>query len=69
MKNNIVVGTDFSENSINALKHATSIADKAKCNISLVWVETPGTTLGLMAENASDYRTVAEARLQEIINT
>jgi nucleotide-binding universal stress UspA family protein len=68
MKNNIVVGTDFSENSINALKHATSIADKAKCNISLVWVETPGTTLGLMAENASDYRTVAEARLQEIAN-
>lgn len=66
MKNNIVVGTDFSENSINALKHATSIADKAKCNITLIWVETPGTTLGLMAENVSDYRVIAQKRLEEI---
>ncbi|MEI6347119.1 MAG: universal stress protein [Bacteroidota bacterium] len=66
MKNNIVVGTDFSENSINALKHATSIADKAKCDITLLWVETPGTTLGLMAENITDYRIIAEKRLTEI---
>ncbi len=68
MKNNIVVGTDFSENSINALKHATSIAYKAKCDITLVWVETPGTTLGLMAENISDYRKIAEDRLAEIVS-
>lgn len=67
MKNNIVVGTDFSENSINALKHATTIADKAKCNITLVWVETPGTTLGLMAENILDYRKIAEERLANIV--
>ncbi len=66
MKNNIVVGTDFSENSINALKHATTIADKAKCNITLIWVETPGTTLGLMAENVSDYRVIAQKRVEEI---
>lgn len=66
MKNNIVVGTDFSENSINALKHATTIADKAKCDITLVWVETPGTTLGLMAENVNEYRILAEKRLKEI---
>lgn len=66
MKNNIVVGTDFSENSINALKHATTIAYKANCNITLVWVETPGTTLGLMSENILDYRKIAEERLNEI---
>ncbi len=68
MKNTIVVGTDFSENSINALKHATSIADKSKCNITLLWIETPGTTLGLMSENVLDYRQMAEKRLAEIAN-
>lgn len=67
MKNNIVVGTDFSENSINALKHATSIAFKAKCNITLLWVESPGTTLGLMSDNIFDYRKTAEDRLAEIV--
>jgi nucleotide-binding universal stress UspA family protein len=67
MKNNIVVGTDFSENSINALKHATSIADKAKCDIILVWVETPGTTLGLMSENIEEYRKIAEKKLEDIV--
>ncbi|MGI6319485.1 MAG: universal stress protein [Bacteroidales bacterium] len=35
----IIVGTDFSESSINALKHATTIADKAKCDITLIWVK------------------------------
>lgn len=68
MKNTIVVGTDFSDNSINALKHATSIADKAKCNITLLWVETPGTTLGLLSENVKEYRQIAEKRLADFAN-
>ncbi len=36
--NNLVVATDFSECSINALKHAVRVADKAQCDIYLVWV-------------------------------
>lgn len=62
----IIVGTDFSESSINALKHATTIADKAKCDITLVWVKTPGTTLGLMSENAQEYSDLANSKLVKI---
>ncbi len=62
----IIVGTDFSESSINALKHATTIADKAKCDITLIWVKTPGTTLGLLQDNINEYLQVAKDRLDQI---
>lgn len=38
MNNTILVGIDFSECSINALEHAISIAEKAKANVVMVWV-------------------------------
>lgn len=62
----IIVGTDFSESSINALKHATTIADKAKCDITLIWVKTPGTTLGLLQDNINEYLQVAKDKLDQI---
>lgn len=62
----IIVGTDFSESSINALKHATTIADKAKCDITLVWVKTPGTSLGLMADNVKEYTDLAFKKLEKV---
>ncbi|MDD2411350.1 MAG: universal stress protein [Bacteroidales bacterium] len=62
----IIVGTDFSESSINALLHATTIADKAKCDITLIWAKTPGTTLGLMSENINEYADLAEKQLIKI---
>ncbi len=37
----IVIGIDFLDSSINALKHAVSIASKAKCDILMVWVNRP----------------------------
>ncbi len=62
----IIVGTDFSASSINALMHATTIADKAKCDITLIWAKTPGATLGLMAENADEYAEMARKQLEKI---
>lgn len=62
----IIVGTDFSESSINALMHATTIADKAKCDITLIWAKTPGTTLGLMSENVNEYADLAKKQLDKI---
>jgi len=39
MNKNIVVGIDFSDNSINALEHAISIANKANMSVTMVWVD------------------------------
>ena len=62
----IIVGTDFSDSSINALMHATTIADKAKCDITLVWVKTPGASLGLMSDNLGEYVELAQKNLERI---
>ncbi|MBU2649522.1 MAG: universal stress protein [Bacteroidetes bacterium] len=37
----ILVGIDFLESSINALKHAISIANNAKCDVLMLWVHRP----------------------------
>ncbi len=39
MSKRIVVGIDFSDNSINALEHAVTIAKKANMAITMVWVD------------------------------
>jgi len=39
MSRRIVVGIDFSDNSINALKHAITIAKKADMDVTMVWVD------------------------------
>jgi nucleotide-binding universal stress UspA family protein len=36
--NNIVVAVDFSESSMNAFRHALSIAQKCKADMELIWV-------------------------------
>lgn len=36
--NNIIVGIDFSECSLNALRHAAQIAEKSGCELIMVWV-------------------------------
>jgi nucleotide-binding universal stress UspA family protein len=38
MSKKILVGIDFSECSVNALEHAITIAQKASCGITMVWV-------------------------------
>lgn len=41
MINKILVAIDFSDASINALEHALNLAEKAKADIRLVWVNKP----------------------------
>ena len=41
---NIIVGVDFSNSSLNALRHAISLALKTGADMHLVWVKTPGVT-------------------------
>ena len=42
MKQKIVIGIDFSKNSILALEHSVLIADKQNVDLHLVWVQEPG---------------------------
>ncbi len=39
---NIIVGVDFSNTSLNAMRHAVSLALKTGADMHLVWVKTPG---------------------------
>ena len=64
---NIVVGIDFSENSINSLKHAIAIALKTGAALHLVWVKTPGVTKGLGESNIDEYTRKANKKLQELL--
>ena len=48
---NIIVGVDFSNSSLNALRHAISLALKTGADMHLVWVKTPGVTSN---ENGED---------------
>jgi len=60
---NIVVGIDFSENSINSLKHAVAITLKTGATLHLVWVKTAGITKGLAKENKNDFVQMANEEL------
>lgn len=39
---NIVVGIDFSNSAMTAMRHAVSIAIRSKAALHLVWIKTPG---------------------------
>lgn len=39
---NIVVGIDFSNSAMTAMRHAVSMAIRSKATLHLVWVKTPG---------------------------
>ena len=49
---NIIVGVDFSNSSLNAFRHAISLALKTGADLHLVWVKTPGVTKN--SENGED---------------
>jgi len=64
---NIIVGIDFSENSINSLKHAVAVALKTSYTLHLVWVKTPGITKGLAKENKSNFVQMASDKLNRLM--
>ena len=63
---NIVVGIDFSKNSLNALKHAVAIGLKTKGTLHLVWVKTPAVSNEIAKKSASSYTKRAEEYLQHL---
>lgn len=63
----IVVGIDFSQNSVNALRHAIAVSLKTNAKIHIVWVKTPGASgkLGITDEKAMVK--VAQDKLDELV--
>ena len=66
---NIIVGIDFSENSINSLRHAVAIALKTSDTLHLVWVKTAGVTKGLAKENKDEFVQKANEKLSQLMET
>ena len=66
MKNkNIIVGVDFSNSSLNALRHAISIAIKTGADMHLVWVKTPGVSNNITEDGGDNYIHKVQASLDE----
>lgn len=63
---NIVVGIDFSKNSLNALKHACSLSLRTGGKLHLVWVKTP-TTTNAIGVSKSQVSKKAEEKLEEYV--
>jgi len=63
---NIVVGIDFSDNSINSMKHAVAISLKTDGKLHLVWVKTPGATKGLGIDSINDFTKKANQKLEQL---
>lgn len=64
---NIVVGIDFSDGSINALKHAISLGNRFKARLYLVWCCTPGSVAGLSSESIETLTDKAKLKMKELI--
>lgn len=63
---NIVVGIDFSNNSVNALKHAVALVLKSNAVLHLVWVKTPAVSNELAQKSSSTYIQKAQEYLQQL---
>ena len=64
---NIIVGIDFSKNSINSLKHAVAIALKTGATLHLVWVKTPSISKGLAKDQEGIMMKNAHKQLDELV--
>jgi nucleotide-binding universal stress UspA family protein len=63
----IVVAIDFSDCSINAFRHALSIAQKCTCDIVLVWVEKPAKEKDRLVDQINDTSGEAKKKFEAII--
>ncbi len=65
--NLIVVGVDFSDNSLNCLEHAFTIARKASADVIMVWVNIPSVAKALLSEKNADINQVVSEKLDEFV--
>lgn len=63
----IVAGVDFSDNSINCLEHALTIARKASADVLMVWVNIPSMTKNLLSEKNTDINQVISEKFDELV--
>lgn len=62
---NIIVGVDFSNSSLNAMRHAVSLALKTNADMHLVWVKTPGVSNNVTEDGGDNYIHKVQASLEE----
>ena len=62
---NIIVGVDFSNSSLNAMRHAVSLALKTNADMHLVWVKTPGVSNNVTEDGGDNYIHKVQTSLEE----
>ena len=65
--NLIIVGVDFSDNSINCLEHALTIAKKAGADLMMVWVNIPSIAKNLLSEKDADINQVVTEKFEDLV--
>ncbi len=63
----IVVGVDFSDNSINCLEHALTIARAASSDVVMAWVHIPSVAKNLLSEKNTDINQVVTEKFEEMV--
>jgi nucleotide-binding universal stress UspA family protein len=64
----ILVAIDFSDCSVNALEHAITIANKAKAQILMVWVNKPEGTRDIFTEGPETLTSMVTDRFEELMD-
>jgi Universal stress protein UspA and related nucleotide-binding proteins len=64
---NIIVGIDFSNSAMTAMRHAVAIAIRSKAALHLVWVKTPGASnIGIETEEeGKSYMSHIQEKMQQ----
>lgn len=65
---NIVVGTDFSNSAMTAMRHAVALAIRSKATLHLVWVKTPGAKSVEDENQSGEFTSHSQSKLQEWID-
>jgi len=64
---NIIVAVDFSGGSIHALKYAVRIANKARANITMVWVDKTSEPDSVYSVSQENYRGEVVRRFNDLV--
>ncbi len=64
----IIVGIDFSECSINALKHAIDIANKSHSDILMVWVNKPDNKKAIFLIDSDKIKDAVKKQFEKLIS-
>lgn len=65
---NIVVGTDFSNSAMTAMRHAVALAIKSNATLHLVWVKTPGAQSAENESHDNNFSAHSQNKLQEWVD-